>query len=60
MSMGGDAAVRVRDIPQVALVSAALMQLAVTNEPVALQRTRDKAEWADDVFADRDTQLVAI
>jgi membrane protein YdbS with pleckstrin-like domain len=60
LSMGGDAAVRVRDIPQVALVSAALMQLAVTNEPVVLQRTRDKAEWATHVFAGRESQAIAV
>lgn len=50
IALGGEQTVRVRDIPLADLVTAALIQLAASNEPVALQRTRDKAAWANDVF----------
>jgi membrane protein YdbS with pleckstrin-like domain len=59
IALGGEQTVRVRDIPRADLVTAALLQLAASNEPVALQRTRDKAEWANDVFADRDQGLLS-
>ncbi len=59
ISMGGEKAVRVSDIPRADLVSAALMQLAASNEPVVLQRTRDRAEWADDVFSGREPGLLS-
>jgi membrane protein YdbS with pleckstrin-like domain len=59
IALGGEQTVRVRDIPRADLVTAALLQLAASNEPVALQRTRDKAEWANDVFAGRDQGLLS-
>ena len=59
IALGGEQTVRVRDIPRADLVTAALLQLAASNEPVALQRTRDKAEWANDVFSDRDQGLLS-
>jgi hypothetical protein len=59
ISLGGEQTVRVRDIPRADLVAAALLQLAASNEPVALQRTRDKAEWANDVFGVREQGLLS-
>jgi membrane protein YdbS with pleckstrin-like domain len=59
IALGGEQTVRVRDIPRADLVSAALLQLAASNEPVALQRTRDKAEWANDVFGVREQGLLS-
>jgi membrane protein YdbS with pleckstrin-like domain len=59
ISLGGEQTVRVRDIPRADLVAAALLQLAASNQPVALQRTRDKAEWANDAFALRDSGLLS-
>jgi membrane protein YdbS with pleckstrin-like domain len=59
ISLGGEQTVRVRDIPRADLVAAALLQLAASNEPVALQRTRDKAEWANDVFGVREQRLLS-
>jgi membrane protein YdbS with pleckstrin-like domain len=59
IALGGEQTVRVRDISRADLVSAALLQLAASNEAVALQRTRDKAEWANDVFAGRDQGLLS-
>ena len=59
ISMGGEKSVRVSDIPRADLVSAALMQLALSNEPATLQRTRDRAEWADDVFGANESGLLS-
>ena len=59
IALGGEPTVRVRDIPRADVVAAALLQLAANNEPVALQRTRDKAEWADDAFGSRDAGLLS-
>jgi membrane protein YdbS with pleckstrin-like domain len=59
ISLGGEQTVRVRDIPRADLVAAALLQLAASNEPVALQRTRDRAEWANDVFGVREQGLLS-
>jgi membrane protein YdbS with pleckstrin-like domain len=59
ISLGGEQTVRVRDIPRADVVAAALLQLAANNEPVALQRTRDKAEWADNAFGPRDVGLLS-
>ena len=59
ISLGGEQTVRVRDIPRADLVAAALLQLATSNQPVALQRTRDRAEWANDAFALRDSGLLS-
>ena len=59
ISLGGEQTVRVRDIPRADVVAAALLQLAASNEPVALQRTRDKAEWADNAFEPRDVGLLS-
>jgi len=59
ISLGGEQTVRVRDIPRADVVAAALLQLAANNEPVALQRTRDKAQWADNAFGPRDVGLLS-
>ena len=59
IALGGEPTVRVRDIPRADVVAAALLQLAANNEPVVLQRTRDKAEWADDAFGSRDAGLLS-
>jgi membrane protein YdbS with pleckstrin-like domain len=59
IALGGEPSVRVRDIPRADLVAAALLQLAASNEPIALQRTRDRAEWANDVFGVREQGLLS-
>jgi membrane protein YdbS with pleckstrin-like domain len=59
IALGGETSVRVRDIPRADLVAAALLQLAASNEPIALQRTRDRAEWANDVFGVREQGLLS-
>jgi membrane protein YdbS with pleckstrin-like domain len=59
IALGGEPSVRVQDLPRADLVAAALLQLAASNEPIALQRTRDRAEWANDVFGVREQGLLS-
>lgn len=59
IALGGEQTVRVRDIPRADIVAAALLQLAASNEPVALQRTRDKAEWSDNAFGSNEAGLLS-